>query len=54
MGNAEETAAWMAEGDRTSLRLVTAAYHMPRSLALFRRLMPDTKILPHPVFPESV
>jgi uncharacterized SAM-binding protein YcdF (DUF218 family) len=54
IGNAEETAAWMAEGGRRSLRLVTAAYHMPRSLALFRRLMPDIVIVPHPVFPESV
>jgi uncharacterized SAM-binding protein YcdF (DUF218 family) len=54
MGNAEETAAWMAEGGRTSLRLVTAAYHMPRSLSLFRRVMPDIVIVPHPVFPESV
>jgi uncharacterized SAM-binding protein YcdF (DUF218 family) len=54
MGNAEETAAWMAEGGRKSLRLVTAAYHMPRSLSLFRRLMPDIVIVPHPVFPDSV
>jgi uncharacterized SAM-binding protein YcdF (DUF218 family) len=54
MGNAEETAAWMASGGRKSLRLVTAAYHMPRSLALFHRLMPDVLIVPHPVFPEGV
>jgi uncharacterized SAM-binding protein YcdF (DUF218 family) len=54
IGNAEETAAWMAEGGRTSLRLVTAAYHMPRSLSVFHRLMPDILIVPHPVFPESV
>ncbi len=54
MGNAEETATWMAEGERTSLRLVTAAYHMPRSLWLFHRQMPDITIVPHPVFLESV
>lgn len=54
VGNAEETAAWMAESGRSSLRLVTAAYHMPRSLVLFRRAMPDITIVPHPVFPASV
>ncbi len=34
-----------------SLRLVTASYHMPRSLLEFRRAMPDIEILPYPVFP---
>ncbi len=52
-GNAVETAAWMrAEGLR-SLRLVTSAYHMPRSLLEFRRTMPDIVIVPHPVLPEG-
>ncbi|MEO3428259.1 YdcF family protein [Pelagibius sp. CAU 1746] len=51
-GNAVETAAWMKEQGFTSLRLVTATYHMPRSLLEFRRLMPDIEIVPHPVFPE--
>ncbi len=35
-----------------SLRLVTANYHMPRSLLEFARAMPDIEIVPHPVFPE--
>jgi len=51
-GNAIETAAWMKEQGFTSLRLVTATYHMPRSLLEFRRLMPDAEIVAHPVFPE--
>jgi len=51
-GNAVETAAWMREQGFTSLRLVTATYHMPRSLLEFRRLMPEIEIVPHPVFPE--
>jgi uncharacterized SAM-binding protein YcdF (DUF218 family) len=51
-GNAIETAAWMKEQGYTSLRLVTATYHMPRSLLEFRRLMPDIEIIPHPVFTE--
>ena len=51
-GNAIETAAWMKEQGFTSLRLVTATYHMPRSLLEFRRHMPDIQIIAHPVFPE--
>lgn len=54
VGNARETAIWMATGGRRSLRLVTANYHMPRALVLFHRVMPDVTIVPHPVFPESV
>lgn len=53
-GNAVETAQWMrAEGFR-SLRLVTANYHMPRSLVEFRRSLPDAEIVPHPVVPPNV
>jgi uncharacterized SAM-binding protein YcdF (DUF218 family) len=37
-----------------SLRLVTANYHMPRSLLLFHANLPDINIIPHPVSPESV
>lgn len=53
-GNARETAVWMAKEDFTSLRLVTSAYHMPRSLLELRRLMPSIEIVPHPVFAEHV
>jgi uncharacterized SAM-binding protein YcdF (DUF218 family) len=53
-GNARETAAWMSAGHQTSLRLVTGAYHMPRSLLEFRRAMPETVIIANPVFPERV
>ena len=52
-GNAEETAAWMTQEGFSSLRLVTAAYHMPRSLLLFRAAMPEVELLPHPVFPQG-
>lgn len=54
IGNAEETRQWMAAEKFHSLRLVTAHYHMPRSLLVFRAFMPDTKIIPHPVTPDSV
>ena len=53
-GNARETADWMARQGYASLRLVTASYHMPRSLAEFRNAMPSIEIIPHPVFPENV
>ena len=49
-GNALESAAWMREQGLRSLRLVTSAYHMPRSLLEFRQAMPEIEILPHPVF----
>lgn len=52
-GNATETAAWMREQGFVSLRLVTASYHMPRSLLEFRHAMPDIEILPNPVFPAN-
>ncbi|PPR19751.1 MAG: hypothetical protein CFH40_02216 [Alphaproteobacteria bacterium MarineAlpha10_Bin3] len=53
-GNARETAAWMMRERFGSLRLVTANYHMPRSLQEFRAAMPDIAIVPHPVFPAHV
>ncbi len=53
-GNATETAAWIRHHDVKSIRLVTASYHMPRSLLEFRHVLPDVKIVPHPVFSENV
>ena len=52
--NAVETAAWMGEENYRSLRLVTANYHMPRSLIEFRRRLPEAEILPFPVVPQNV
>mgnify|MGYP000330144821 CR=1 FL=1 len=53
-GNAEETKDWMGKQQYASLRLVTAAYHMPRSLLEFKNAMPAISLIPHPVFPENV
>ncbi|MBK1697101.1 hypothetical protein CKO21_07555 [Rhodovibrio salinarum] len=53
-GNAVESAHWVQSQNFQSVRLVTAAYHMPRSLLEFRRRMPQVEIVPHPVFPEHV
>ncbi len=53
-GNARETADWMQAEGFISMRLVTANYHMPRSLLEFRQAMPGTAIVAHPVFPAQV
>ena len=53
VGNATETAAWMGREGFSSLRLVTAAYHMRRALLEFRRAMPEAAIVAHPVFPDA-
>jgi uncharacterized SAM-binding protein YcdF (DUF218 family) len=54
LGNAAETAAWMRAEGFHSLRLVTADYHMPRSLLEFHHAMPDVEIAVHPVFPDQL
>jgi uncharacterized SAM-binding protein YcdF (DUF218 family) len=54
LGNAVETAQWMRQEGFRSLRLVTANYHMPRSLLEFARVMPETHIVANPVFPDRV
>lgn len=51
--NAQETATWLKQVPVTSFRLVTAAYHMPRSLLEFNHLLPQITIIPHPVFPNG-
>ncbi len=53
-GNASETSRWAAEEGYRSLRVVTGAYHMPRSLLEFRRAMPKAVLVAHPVFPDHV
>ncbi|EWY37027.1 hypothetical protein N825_22215 [Skermanella stibiiresistens SB22] len=54
VGNAAETAAWMASRDYHSLRLVTSNYHMRRSLLEFDMAMPRVDVVPHPVAPDAV
>jgi uncharacterized SAM-binding protein YcdF (DUF218 family) len=53
-GNAQETARWIRSQGFRSLRLVTAWYHMPRSLLEFDRALPEIDIVAHPVFPDQV
>ena len=53
-GNAMETAVWMQEQGYKSIRLITAGYHMPRSLMELQFVLPDTEIILHPVYPDHV
>ena len=53
-GNALETAAWAHSMNVQSIHLVTAAYHMRRSLLEFHAAMPGVMIVPHAVFPPNV
>jgi uncharacterized SAM-binding protein YcdF (DUF218 family) len=53
-GNATETAHWMTSQGFTSLYIVTANYHMPRSLVEFRAALPNADITPRVVHPANV
>ena len=52
-GNAIETAVWARKHRYASLIIVTASYHMPRSLMEFETLMPNVKLIAYPVEPAS-
>ena len=52
--NAAEAAGWVRAHGFRSLILVTANYHMPRSLAEFSADMPNVKLVPYPVQPEGI
>jgi uncharacterized SAM-binding protein YcdF (DUF218 family) len=52
--NAEETRDWLKAEGYASVRLVTANYHIPRSLLLFHAAMQDITIVPHPITPDKV
>jgi len=54
IGNADETASWIKDNEFKTIIVVTAFYHMPRSLAEMSHANPDVIILSYPVFPEGV
>lgn len=52
-GNADETRNWASERRYTTLIVVTASYHMPRSLAELSLALPTANLIPHPIVPKS-
>jgi uncharacterized SAM-binding protein YcdF (DUF218 family) len=52
-GNAEETAEWAAQHRFKSLIVVTANYHMPRSMRFFHAVMPKMRLIAYPVEPQA-
>ena len=52
-GNANETRAWSVSHGYGSLIVVTASYHMPRSLAELALALPSAELIPHPVIPNN-
>jgi uncharacterized SAM-binding protein YcdF (DUF218 family) len=48
-GNAAEAAQWAHGRQYKSLIVVTASYHMPRSLLEFAATMPDVTLIPFPI-----
>jgi len=54
VGNAEESARWIRDHDYGRVILVTANYHMPRSLLEMRRLIGAEELEPYPVVNSSL
>ncbi|MGE0023142.1 MAG: YdcF family protein, partial [Hyphomicrobium sp.] len=50
----DETRRWAEALGYDRLIVVTASYHMPRSLAELAREMPNIELLPHPVAPDGL
>lgn len=52
-GNAQETARWVRAHGYSSLIVVTADYHMPRSIIEFQAQMPGVRLVPYPVAADA-
>ena len=50
--NAEQTAKWVCNHNFTSVRLVTAHYHIHRSLLEFCQRLSNVQIIVHPIVPR--
>lgn len=53
LGNALETARWVREQQFKSIIVVTASYHIPRSMLELRRVLPETVLVAYPVVPDG-
>ncbi len=49
IGNARYTSIWVMEHGYEKIVIVTSSYHMPRSLMLMQRAMPDAQLVAAPV-----
>ncbi|MBQ8660463.1 MAG: YdcF family protein [Alphaproteobacteria bacterium] len=47
--NALESAVWVNENNVETVRLITSFYHMPRSKLLFKKYLPKTIVIEHPI-----
>jgi uncharacterized SAM-binding protein YcdF (DUF218 family) len=54
IGNASETRRWAQDWQYSRLIIVTASYHMPRSMIELSRQVPDVEFIPHPVLPRQI
>lgn len=53
-GNADEARTWAGQWHFSSLIVVTATYHMPRSLAEIALALPEARLIAHPVVPRQM
>lgn len=53
VSNADQTAAFLRKRNIHRIRLITADYHMLRSVHEFHAAMPELEIIQDPVFPEG-
>jgi uncharacterized SAM-binding protein YcdF (DUF218 family) len=53
VSNADQAAHFLRKRGITSIRLITANYHMKRSMREFRNAIPEITILADPVFPSG-
>ncbi|WP_338331543.1 YdcF family protein [Acetobacter sp. LMG 32666] len=54
IGNATETAVWVADHHINSLIIVTAGYHMRRAMLELGRTLPGVTLSPYPVMPPAM
>ena len=54
IGNAGEAAAWITTHDYQRVIIVTASYHMPRSLLELHAVKPEIEFISYPVFPDDI
>lgn len=53
-GNAKYTAEWVQLNGFSRLLVVTSSYHMPRSMMLMKRRMPDVELVGVPVYSSEI